>query len=101
MGNGVDLHSFQPSVEDVAKIADADLFIYVGGESDQWPSDAVRAADNPNLHSLSLLEAVGDAAVEEEVVEGMKAVEAIQKIKTNAQEVPLKEVRIVKAYVVE
>ena len=36
-----------------------------------------------------------------EVVEGMKAVEAIQKIKTNAQEVPLKEVRIVKAYVVE
>lgn len=75
MGNGVDLHSFQPSVEDVAKIADADLFIYVGGESDQWPSDAVRAADNPNLHSLSLLEAVGDAAVEEEIVEGMKAEE--------------------------
>ena len=36
-----------------------------------------------------------------EVVEGMKVVEAIQKIKTNAQEVPLKEVRIVKAYVVE
>ena len=36
-----------------------------------------------------------------EVVEGMKVVEAIQKIKTNAQEVPLKEVRIVNAYVVE
>ena len=36
-----------------------------------------------------------------EVVEGMKVVETIQKIKTNAQEVPLKEVRIVKAYVVE
>lgn len=73
MGNGVDLHSFQPTVEDVAKIADADLFVYVGGESDQWPADAVKAANNPNLHSLSLLEAVGDAAVEEEVVEGMQA----------------------------
>ena len=36
-----------------------------------------------------------------EVVEGMKVVETIQKIKTNAQEVPLKEVRIVKAYMVE
>ena len=36
-----------------------------------------------------------------EVVEGMKVVETIQKIKTNAQDVPLKEVRIVKAYVVE
>ena len=72
MGSGVDLHSFQPSVEDVARIADADLFIYVGGESDQWPADAVKAANNPQLHSLSLLEAVGDAAVEEEAVEGMQ-----------------------------
>ena len=36
-----------------------------------------------------------------EVVEGMKVVESIQKIKTNAQEVPLKEVRILKAYVKE
>lgn len=75
MGSGTDLHSFQPTVEDVAKIADADLFVYVGGESDQWPSDAVKAANNPNLHSLSLLEAVGEAAVEEEIVEGMKAEE--------------------------
>ena len=73
MGNGVDLHSYQPSVEDVARIADADLFVYVGGESDQWPADAVKAANNPRLHSLSLLETVGDAAVEEEVVEGMQS----------------------------
>ncbi|MBQ3925574.1 MAG: peptidylprolyl isomerase [Bacteroidaceae bacterium] len=36
-----------------------------------------------------------------EVIEGMKAVEAIQKLKTNANDVPLQEVRIVKAYVVE
>lgn len=36
-----------------------------------------------------------------EVVEGMKVVEAIQKLKTDAQDVPLREVRIVRAYVVE
>ena len=42
-----------------------------------------------------------DYTVFGEVVEGMKVVESIQKIKTNAQEVPLKEVRILKAYVVE
>jgi peptidyl-prolyl cis-trans isomerase B (cyclophilin B) len=43
----------------------------------------------------------GQYTVFGEVVEGMKVVESIQKIKTNAQEVPLKEVRIVKAYVIE
>ena len=73
MGSGVDLHSYQPTVDDIAKIADADLFVYVGGESDEWAEDAVKAAANPNLHTVSMFKAVGDAAVEEEVVEGMQA----------------------------
>ena len=34
--NGTDLHSYQPSVKDIAKISKADLFVYVGGESDEW-----------------------------------------------------------------
>ncbi|MCR5845525.1 MAG: metal ABC transporter substrate-binding protein [bacterium] len=75
MGSGVDLHSYQPTVEDVAKISDADLFIYVGGESDEWAEDAVEEAANPDLHVVSMLDAVGDAAVEEEIVEGMEAEE--------------------------
>lgn len=36
-----------------------------------------------------------------EVVEGMKTVEAIQKVRTNANDTPLKDIRITKAYVVE
>ena len=36
-----------------------------------------------------------------EVVEGMKVVETIQKVKTNAKDVPLQDIRITKAYVVE
>ena len=72
MGTGVDLHSYQPTVEDMARIADADLFVYVGGESDEWAEDAVEAAGNPELRAVSMLEAVGDAAVEEELVEGMQ-----------------------------
>lgn len=73
MDSGVDLHSYQPSVEDVAKIADADLFVYVGGESDEWASDIIASSGGPELHTVNMLEAVGDAAVEEEVVEGMQA----------------------------
>lgn len=39
VGGGADLHSFSPSAADIMKIADADLFIYVGGESDKWARD--------------------------------------------------------------
>ena len=69
LGNGVDLHSYQPSVADMAAVSDADLFIYVGGESDAWAADAVEGAKNPDLRSLSLLEAIGNAAVEEQTAE--------------------------------
>mgnify|MGYP002381944948 FL=1 len=34
LDNGVDLHSYQPTADDIVKISDCDLFIYVGGESD-------------------------------------------------------------------
>lgn len=71
--NGVDLHSFQPSVDDILKISNADLFIYVGGESDQWVTDALKQAKNPNIRILSMLEVIGEKAKMEETVEGMQA----------------------------
>lgn len=73
--SGVDLHNYQPSVADMAGIAASDLFVYVGGESDEWVDDALSGATNPDQRSLSLLAAVGDDAREEEIVEGMEAEE--------------------------
>lgn len=43
----------------------------------------------------------GEYTVFGEVVEGMKVVEEIQRVKTNGQDVPLKEIRVTRAYVVE
>lgn len=40
LDNGVDLHSYQPTADDIIKISDCDLFVYVGGESDAWVDDA-------------------------------------------------------------
>ena len=40
--NGVDLHSYQPSTDDIVKISKCDIFIYVGGESDKWVDDALK-----------------------------------------------------------
>jgi len=60
--SGVDLHSFQPSAEDIAKISEADLFIYVGGESDEWVDDALKEAKNKNMKVINLMEVLGDKA---------------------------------------
>lgn len=40
--DGADLHSYQPTIKDLAKVSSADLFVYVGGESEQWVSDALK-----------------------------------------------------------
>ncbi|MBP5601522.1 MAG: zinc ABC transporter substrate-binding protein [Treponema sp.] len=72
LGNGVDLHSYQPSIQDIAKIATADIFIYVGGESDGWVDDALKNATNKNMKVINLLETLGDKVKEEELKEGMQ-----------------------------
>ena len=70
LDNGIDLHNYQPTVSDIAKAATADLFIYVGGESDKWVDDFLASADNPDLQTLSLMDAIDP--VEEEALEGMQ-----------------------------
>ncbi len=75
LGNGVDLHNYQPSAEDIMKISDCDMFVYVGGESDKWVDDALREARNKDMQVVKLLESIGDFAKEEEIKEGMEAEE--------------------------
>ncbi len=70
--NGSDLHSFQPSADDIIKISQCDVFIYVGGESDKWVDDALQEATNRNMKVLSLMELLKDSVKEEETVEGMQ-----------------------------
>ena len=72
LDNGVDLHSYQPTADDIIKISDCDLFIYVGGESDSWAEDALKNATNKDMKVINLLEVLGDSVKEEETVEGMQ-----------------------------
>lgn len=72
LDNGADLHSYQPTADDIVKISECDLFIYVGGESDDWVDDALKNAANKNMKVINLLEALGDSVKTEEVVEGMQ-----------------------------
>ena len=73
LGSGVDLHSYQPTVDDIVKVSGCDVFIYVGGESDAWVQDAMKEASNPDMVVINLLEVLGDRARQEELVEGMEA----------------------------
>ncbi len=72
LDRGVDLHSYQPTADDIIKISTCDVFIYVGGESDEWVEDALKEAANKDMIVINLLESLGDAVKEEEIVEGME-----------------------------
>ncbi len=73
--NGVDMHSYQPSVDDMINISDCTMFIYVGGESDGWVEDAVSRASNKNMKVLCLMDILGESAKTEEHKEGMQGEE--------------------------
>ena len=72
LSSGVDMHSFQPSAEDILKISTCDLFVYVGGLSDAWVEDALQGAANEDMIVVNLLDVLKDTVKEEELVEGMQ-----------------------------
>ena len=72
LDDGVDLHSFQPTADDMVTISNCDLFLYTGGASDSWVEDALANAGNPDLVAMNLMEVLGDGVKTEEVVEGMQ-----------------------------
>jgi len=70
--NGVDIHSYQPSAEDMITISDCDLLIYIGGQSEQWIEDALKNSGNKNQKTINMMEFLGERVWEEETVEGMQ-----------------------------
>ena len=70
LDDGGDLHSYEPTAQDIISIGSADLFVYVGGNSDKWVESTVKTANNPNLRTVALMELV--KTYEEEYVAGME-----------------------------
>ncbi len=75
LDNGVDLHNYQPSADDMVKMSKCDLFVYVGGESDDWVESALQSAQNKDMKVINLLDVLGNKVKEEEQVEGMESEE--------------------------
>ena len=70
--NGTDMHSFQPSAADMVKIAECDVLIYIGGESDKWVDEAVNQYQNEKRTLVNLTSLLGGSLKEEEHTEGME-----------------------------
>ncbi len=70
LDNGIDLHSFQPSTDDIYQITSCDVFVYTGGESDKWADNALK--NNTKVLAINLLDLLGSKAKEEQAVEGMQ-----------------------------
>ena len=66
---GTESHSYEPTPADILKVQSCDLFLYLGGDSDQWVETILEAAE-PTGRTLALIDCV--ETLEEEHVEGMQ-----------------------------
>lgn len=68
---GMDIHSYDPSPDDIIKIQNADVFIYIGGDADAWVDTVLGSMDTSKKRIIKLMDCV--KTVPEETVEGMEA----------------------------
>lgn len=66
---GSETHSYEPMPQDIKEINEADMFVYVGGDSDEWVANIMDSVDQSNMKVVTLMDCV--SLVEEETVEGM------------------------------
>ena len=74
---GAETHDFEPTPQDIIAIKESDLFVYVGGESDEWIDDIIKDIDLNKTKIVKMMDVV--EVVEEEVIDGMEAEEEEEK----------------------
>lgn len=70
---GAESHSYEPTPQDIIKIQNCDLFIFVGGENDEWVNSILDSMNKDKIQTIALLDCV--KPIREEVKEGMEAEE--------------------------
>lgn len=90
LDNGTDMHSFQPSAEEMIQIADCDMLVHVGGESDAWLMDALEANPNEERVVVNLMDVLKEDVRAEHYVEGMQT-EHVHEDEHGHEEAPMDE----------
>lgn len=73
LGPGEESHTYEPTPQDIITIQNADVFIYVGGESESWVDSILESVDKNSMEIINLMDCV--EPVTEELIEGMEGVE--------------------------
>lgn len=67
---GAESHTFEPTPQDILTIKNSNLFLYVGGDSDEWVKKVISEIDPKKTKVMKLVDLV--KTKNEEVVEGMQ-----------------------------
>lgn len=73
MHSGVDLHNYQPSAMDIARVASCQLMVVNGGESDTWLDHVLGATRNNNMKLIRFMDLA--ATHQEEALPGLTEAE--------------------------
>lgn len=65
---GMESHTYEPSPGDILDIANCDIFIYNGGESDTWVDEILKITDTSSMKILKLMDCVEPLEEEEGTV---------------------------------
>lgn len=68
LGPGVDVHSYEPTSQDLIKIQNSDIFIYIGGEMEEWTKKVLDSLDTKDTKLICLADTV--TTIEEQEVDG-------------------------------
>lgn len=82
---GAEMHSYEPTPQDIKDIKKSSIFIYVGGDSDEWINDVLKSIDVNSTKVIKLMDLVN--VVEEEHVEGMEEHEEQEEHEEEEEEV--------------
>ncbi|MFV0517864.1 MAG: metal ABC transporter substrate-binding protein [Aminipila sp.] len=55
---GAESHSYEPSPQDIIKIQQCDIFIFTGGESDQWIEEVLKSIDTEKMTIIRMMDCV-------------------------------------------
>lgn len=62
---GAEVHSYEPTPQDIIAIQNCDVFLYIGGESDEWVRNVLESIDTTHMQVVALMDSV-EAAEEAE-----------------------------------
>lgn len=68
---GSESHTYEPTPQDILRIQNCDVFLYIGGESETWIKEVLDSMDTSDMRVIRLMDCVENLT--EELVEGMEA----------------------------